>query len=193
MLETWNVSQTHQGEAVTCLCAEWAESVEGSLNHPCGWWVVTGDRRGIIVISSGEFYPVPKGGDAAPEDESGKSTIERRGGITNGNSRRHQMTVKSVPVKTLSSDGEITCLAFTRRRSSSRGRSRCNELSSSEEGKVRDGESLSEGEGEEEMVAAGTSTGRIAVFDLHSGQVRGGPLLKDSAHIRTLQLLCGCS
>ena len=177
------VLQSHQGESVTCLRAKWAESVEGSPNHPCGWWVVTGDRRGIIVISSGEFYPVPKGSDAAPEDDSSKSTIERRGGITNGNSRHHQMSVKSVLIKTLSSDGEITCLAFTRSSSRGRGRSRCDEQSSSEEGKGRDG-ALSEGEEEEEMVAGGTSSGRIAVFDLHSGQVRGGSSLKDKAHIR---------
>jgi hypothetical protein len=173
------IIQSHQGEAVTCLRAEWAGSTVGSPNHPCGWWVVTGDRKGLIVISSGEFSPVPKGNDVTAEDESSKSTIERRGGISNGNSRHHQMTVKSVPIRTLSSDGEITCLAFTRSRS--RNKSRNNEKNSVEEGRgggsVSEGGAFSEGE-EEEMVVAGTATGRIAIFDLHSGQVRDRPFLK---------------
>ena len=177
------IIQSHQGEAVTCLRAEWAGSTVGP-NHPCGWWVVTGDRKGLIVISLGEFSPVPKGYDVTAEDESIKSTVERRGGISNGISRHHQMSVKSVPIRTLSSDGEITCLAFTRSRS--RSKSRINEKNSVEEGRGRVSSSSSVGgtfserevEGEGEMVAAGTAAGRIAIFDLHSGQVRDRPFLK---------------
>ena len=149
---------------------------------------MTGDRRGIIVISSGEFCPVPRGCDATSEDESSNSTIERRGGIANGSSRHHHMAVKSMSARALSGDGEVTCLAFTRSgsrsRSSIRNRNRDNEHSGSEEGKGREGgaccerEREGEGEGDEVMLAAGTSTGRIAIFDLHSGQVRATPSLK---------------
>jgi hypothetical protein len=185
--------QSHQGEAVTCLRAEWAGSNVGP-NHPCGWWVVTGDRRGLIVISSGEFSPIPKGGDVTAEDESSKSAIERRGGISNGISRHHQMSVKSVPIRTLSSDGEITCLAFTRSRS--RNKSRINEKNSVEGGRGRVTSSVSEGgtlserevEREGEMVAVGTATGRIAIFDLHSGQVSNRPILTEYSCTRILKL-----
>lgn len=187
------IIQSHQGEAVTCLRAEWAGPTVGP-NHPCGWWIVTGDRKGLIVISSGEFSPVPKGGDVTAEDESSKSTIERRGGISNGISRHHQMSVKSVPVRTLSSDGEITCLAFTRSRS--RNKSRIKEKNSVEEcrgsssvgGTFSEREVEVEGGMEGEMVAAGTATGRIAIFDLHSGQVRDRPFLKRNARTRILIL-----
>ena len=181
------IIQSHQGEAVTCMRAEWAGSTVG-LNQPCGWWVVTGDRKGVIVISSGEFSPVPRGYDVTAEDDSSKSTTDRRGGVSNGNSRHHQMSVKSVPIRTLSSDGEITCLAFTRSRT--RNKSRNYEKNRVEEGIGRGSSSVSEGgtysEGEGEMVAAGTAMGRIAIFDLHSGQVRDIPFLKGNARTRVM-------
>jgi hypothetical protein len=119
--------------------------------------VVSGDRKGLVVISWGEFSLPPSAHDSASEEEgSGKHTnhtLKRRESQSAGQRlssqqpRPQQMAVRSVPVTALVGKGEVTCLTLTRKQGRVFGRSQW------------------------DLLAVGTSSGRIALVDVLEGKV----------------------
>ena len=116
--------------------------------------VVSGDRKGLVVISWGEFSLPPSAHDSASEEEgSGKHTLKRKESHSAGQRlssqqpRPQQMAVRSVPVAVLVGKGDITCLTLTRKQGRVFGRSQW------------------------DLLAAGTSSGRIALIDVLEGKV----------------------
>ena len=129
---------------------------------PGGWIVITGNKKGIAVISLGEFSAYRIGADSFSEGEESAKMFDRRGSSSvnagtaghSGNQthgsfayhQHHDMAVRLVTVTTLSGEGEVTCLTLTRRRD--------------------EGLDIAW-----DLLALGTSTGQIALVDVSTGQV----------------------
>lgn len=119
--------------------------------------VVSGDRKGLVNISWGDFSLPPSAHDSASEEEgSGKHpnhTLKKRDShlagqrLSSQQPRVQQMAVRTVPVTVLVGKGEITCLTLTRKQGRVFGRSQW------------------------DLLAVGTSTGRIALVDVLEGKV----------------------
>ena len=148
--------QVHPGETISCLQADcdYTQVRNKRTDNPGGWVVISGDRKGLVVISWGEFSLPPSAHDSASEEEgSGKHNLRRKESHSAGQRlssqqpRPQQMAVRSVPVATLVGKGEITCLTLTRKQPRAFGRSQW------------------------DLLAVGTSTGRIALVDVLQGKV----------------------
>lgn len=151
--------QVHPGDTITCLQADCDSSHQRNkrTDNPGGWVVVSGDRKGLVIISWGDFSLPPSAHDSASEEEgSGKHpnyTLKKRDSHSAGQRlssqqpRPQQMAVRSVPVTVLVGKGEISCLTLTRKQGRVFGRSQW------------------------DLMAVGTSTGRIALVDVLEGKV----------------------
>lgn len=151
---------------MTCLLAERIHSNSKVVirrdGGPGGWIVITGNKKGLAVISHGEFSASRIGADSFSEGEESAKMSDRRSGSVNmgigaGHSvsqthgsfayhQHHEMAVRLVTVTTLSGEGEVTCLTLTRRRD--------------------EGLDIAW-----DLLALGTSTGQIALVDVSTGQV----------------------